>query len=83
MKPSFLEIQYKYLLNKFRAMSVEETESTTPRLTGYTVATLPTGETGDLAYVTDAMMPSYLGPLIGGGTITCPVMYDGEKWISH
>jgi len=47
------------------------------------VATLPTGNTGDMAYVTDATAPTYLGTLTGGGSVVCPVFYDGTNWVSH
>ena len=50
--------------------------------TGYTVATLPAGTVGDRAYVTDALAPTYLGALVGGGAIKCPVFYNGAAWVS-
>ena len=55
---------------------------------GYTVATLPstagTGMvTGAFAYVTDATAPTYLGTLTGGGTVVCPVFYNGTAWVAH
>jgi hypothetical protein len=53
------------------------------RLTSYTVSTLPAGTQGDTACVTDATAPTYLGALIGGGTIKCPVFFNGTIWISH
>jgi len=34
------------------------------------------------AYVTDALTPTYLGTLTGGGAVTCPVFFDGTNWIS-
>lgn len=52
------------------------------RLKGYTVATLPVGVEGDRAYVTDATAPTYLGALTGGGTVKCPVFYNGTAWVS-
>jgi hypothetical protein len=51
--------------------------------TSYTVATLPTGSEGMFAYVTDATAPTYLGVLTGGGTIKCPVFFNGTAWVSH
>jgi len=53
------------------------------RLKGYTVATLPAGVLGDTAYVTDATAPTYLGALVGGGAVTCPVFYNGVAWVSN
>jgi len=52
-------------------------------LSGYTVATLPAGVLGDTAYVTDATSPTYLGTLVGGGAVKCPVFYNGTNWVSH
>lgn len=53
------------------------------RLKGYTVATLPTGTLGDMAYVTDATAPTYNGTLTGGGAVKIPVFYDGTAWKAH
>lgn len=50
---------------------------------GYTVATLPAGTVGDMAYVTDASSPSYLATVVGGGSTYCPVTYNGSAWICH
>lgn len=52
------------------------------RLKAFTVSTLPSGVEGDKAYVTDAVSPTYLGPLTGGGSIKCPVFYNGVSWVS-
>ena len=58
---------------------------TTLKTSGFTVATLPTppaqGE-GARAHVTDASNPTYLGALTGGGTVKCPVFYNGTAWVS-
>jgi hypothetical protein len=53
------------------------------RLKGYTVATLPTATQGDTAYVTDAVNPTYLGTLTGGGTVVTPVFYNGTAWVAY
>jgi len=53
------------------------------KLKAYTVATLPTGAVGDMAYVTDATAPTYNGTLTGGGAVKIPVFYDGTAWKSH
>ena len=50
---------------------------------GYTVATLPVGATGMHAYVTDAVAPTYLGLLVGAGTVVTPVFYNGAAWVSY
>ena len=50
------------------------------RLKNYTVATLPAGTQGDLAYVTDALAPAFLTALVGGGAVVTPAFYDGTSW---
>lgn len=51
----------------------------------YTVSTLPTptGTASRFAIVTDATAPTYLGTLTGGGSVVCPVFYNGTSWVSH
>lgn len=51
---------------------------------GYTVATLPIGVSGDIAYVNDALSPLALSPVVGGGTVNCLVMYNGaiNQWVA-
>ncbi len=53
------------------------------QLKNYTVGTLPVGTEGDTAYVTDATAPTYLGALVGGGAVKCPVFFNGVAWVSH
>jgi hypothetical protein len=55
----------------------------TIRTSGYTVATLPAGTIGMMTYVTDALSPTYLGTLTGGGAVKCPVFYNGTAWVAH
>ena len=50
--------------------------------TGYTVATLPTGTIGMRTYVTDALAPTFLGVLVGGGAIKAPAFYNGTAWVA-
>jgi hypothetical protein len=52
------------------------------RAKGYTVATLPTGVVGARAYVTDALAPTFLGTLTGGGAVTAPAFYNGTAWVA-
>ena len=52
------------------------------RLVGYTVATLPTGTRGDIVYVTDALLPSYLTVVVGSGAVVTPVFNNGTSWVS-
>lgn len=53
------------------------------RLKEYTVATLPAGILGDTAFVNDALSPTYLGTLTGGGSVKCPVFFNGSVWVAH
>lgn len=51
---------------------------------GFTVATLPAASaalTGARAYVTDALAPTFLAAIIGGGLVTAPVFCDGSQWV--
>lgn len=47
----------------------------------YTVSTLPSGTRGDIAYVTDALTPSFLVLVVGGGSTVTPVFYNGTQWV--
>lgn len=51
------------------------------RLKGYTVATLPAGTQGDTAFVTDALAPTFLATIVGGGAVVTPVFYNGTNWV--
>lgn len=52
------------------------------RLAGYTFATLPALPLqGDTAFITDALTPTALAPVVGGGAVVVPVFYDGTNWI--
>lgn len=53
------------------------------QLPGYTVATLPSGQKGAEAYVTDATSCTFLGSVTGGGSTFCPVIFDGTAWVGH
>lgn len=58
------------------------TINTTPD-TIYTVDTLPLAVLNDMAIVSDATAPTYLGALVGGGTTITPVWYNGTSWVSR
>jgi len=49
-------------------------------LAAYTVATLPTGIQGAMAYVTDALTPLYNTTVVGGGSSVVRVFFDGTSW---
>ena len=51
------------------------------RIKGYTVATLPAGTQGDKAFVTDALGPTYLATVVGGGAVVTEVFYNGTNWV--
>lgn len=55
----------------------------TARLQGYTVATLPAGTQGDMAYVTDALAPTFLATIVGGGAVVTPVFHNGTNWVGY
>jgi len=49
----------------------------------YTVATLPlAGIQGRRAWVTNALAPTFLTPVAGGGAVVCPVFDNGTTWIA-
>jgi len=74
---------YKLDVNGSTRLQGKLTLGSTATLKSYTVATLPVGVEGDIAYVTDAVTPTYLGALTGGGSVKCPVFYNGTAWVSH
>lgn len=47
----------------------------------YTVSTLPIAPAGTRAFVTDALLPSVLGIVTGGGAVYVPVYNNGTSWI--
>lgn len=57
---------------------------TTPMtMKGYTVATLPAAVQGDIAFVTDALTPTFLAIVVGGGAVVTPVFYNGTNWVGY
>jgi len=66
---------------KITATSVTATIPIT--LKGYTVATLPAGVVGMTAYVTDALAPTFLATVVGGGSVVTPVFYNGSNWVGY
>lgn len=62
------------------------TDKTVKMLASFTVATLPTcnsGAAGSIAYVTDATSPTYLGALTGGGSSKILALCNGSAWAAH
>jgi len=74
---------YGYLYSQFTNLTSGGNSVVDIRLKNYTVATLPVGVQGDTAFVTDALTPTYLGVLVGGGAVITPVFYNGTAWVSH
>lgn len=56
--------------------------TTTVRTGGFTVAGLPAGTIGMRTYVTDALTPTYLAAVAGGGAVVTPVFFNGTGWIT-
>ncbi|WP_175892393.1 hypothetical protein [Burkholderia cepacia] len=48
----------------------------------YTVATLPIGLIGMRAFVSDAQACNFASAPSGGGTLGCPVYFDGTRWVA-
>lgn len=59
-----------------------------PQLPNYTVSDLnslfpPSGATeGNIAFVTDAIAPTYRAALVGGGSVICLAFCDSVHWIA-
>jgi hypothetical protein len=66
----------------FEVTAARGTFNVPARLKGYTVAALPAGTVGDSAYVTDALGPTFLVAVVGGGAIVTPVFYNGANWVA-
>ena len=66
---------------RYHLTAAQVTSLTFNRLTGYTVATLPAGTQGDKAFVTDALAPTYLVTVVGGGAVVTEVFYNGTNWV--
>lgn len=52
------------------------------KLKGYTVATLPAGVAGYVAYCTDLLAPAFLAIAVGGGAVVGIVFYNGANWVT-
>jgi len=56
------------------------------QLQHYTVSSLPVcaaGTANQVAIVTDATSPTYLGTLTSGGTVTTPALCNGTAWVAY
>lgn len=52
------------------------------QLKGFTVATLPTGVQGDIAFCTDLLAPTFGAAAVGGGAVVGLVFYTGAAWVT-
>lgn len=52
------------------------------RLKGYTVATLPAGTQGDVAFCTDLLAPAFFTIVVGGGAVVGTVFFNGTNWVA-
>lgn len=52
------------------------------QLPSYTVATLPAGTQGDVAYATDCLTPVYGAAAAGGGAVILPVFKNATQWVT-
>jgi len=58
--------------------------SSTLKLGAYSVSGLPTaGTAGRIAYVTDALAPTYNATVVGGGSVKTLVFDNGTNWTVH
>jgi hypothetical protein len=55
---------------------------TLPLYTVSSAAALSGSATGDVAVVTDALAPTFLGTLTGGGTSVVVVVFNGTSWVA-
>lgn len=80
---NFIDLQAS-TVSKFKiANTGKVTLGNTLTLKGYTVSTLPTGTQGDIAFVTDALTPTFLVTAVGGGAVVSPVFYNGSSWVTY
>ena len=73
-------------LNLAQTWSAIQTFDAAIKLKAYIVSGLPTcnaGAEGNMAYVTDATVPTYNAALTGGGAVKVPVFCNGSAWTSH
>jgi hypothetical protein len=79
---SILRLYFNQLDNTIRQLQAA-TKLDTLSLTVYTVSTLPSAVTsgaGTLAFVSDALLPTFGSTVVGGGAVKVPVYSDGTNW---
>jgi hypothetical protein len=76
---SILRLYFNQLDNTIRQLQA----ASNIKLNVYTVSTLPSAVTsgaGTLAFVTDALLPTFGSTVVGGGAVNVPVYSDGTNW---
>jgi len=76
---SILRLYFNQLDNTIRQLQA----ASNIKLNVYTVSTLPSAVTsgaGTLAFVTDALLPTFGSSVVGGGAVNVPVYSDGNNW---
>jgi hypothetical protein len=67
----------------FADTPIPEPGSYLPLIGTFIVSALPAaaaGNKGQLAYVSDATLPAYAAPVVGGGGVFILVLSDGSHW---
>jgi len=76
---SILRLYFNQLDNTIRQLQA----ASNIKLNVYTVSTLPSAVTsgaGTLAFVSDALLPTFGSTVTGGGAVKVPVYSDGTNW---
>jgi hypothetical protein len=76
---SILRLYFNQLDNTIRQLQA----ASNIKLNVYTVSTLPSAVTsgaGTLAFVSDALLPTFGSTVAGGGAVKVPVYSDGTNW---
>lgn len=78
-----LEVQNSIGATVFSVAGTGSTVANTIRTQGFQVISLNSlvPFNGDRAYVVDALSPTYLAPVVGGGTVKVPVFFNGVTWV--
>lgn len=69
--------------NRATSSNLVTTTTVFYQATGYTVAALPTPQMGMFVYVTNATACTFGSTPTGGGSVKCPVWYNGSGWIEY
>lgn len=68
----------------FQPVSAQIYGGTIPVFPKYIVSALPASPViGQVVIVTDAIACTFLVTPTGGGSVVCPLMYNGVAWVAH